>query len=155
MFYFLMLFLAPMVLAEETTYASAGCTIISTDAHQELQCKNLNLQGRLYLTDVPIDIGKLNLAQNNLTSLDPRTITPLIRAIRGTVDLSDNPYFFLFFFPDLSDAFWSIFLFFSFFIFLFSFFLSSYAPSHSSFQFFPWEQLKTFVPCTATTSSLD
>ena len=93
MFYFLMLFLAPMVLAEETTYASAGCTIISTDAHQELQCKNLNLQGRLYLTDVPIDIGKLNLAQNNLTSLDPRTITPLIRAIRGTVDLSDNPYF--------------------------------------------------------------
>ena len=122
MFYFLMLFLAPMVLAEETTYASAGCTIISTDAHQELQCKNLNLQGRLYLTDVPIDIGKLNLAQNNLTSLDPRTITPLIRAIRGTVDLSDNPYFFLFFFPDLSDAFWSIFLFFFFFYFFVFFF---------------------------------
>ena len=121
MFYFLMLFLAPMVLAEETTYASAGCTIISTDAHQELQCKNLNLQGRLYLTDVPIDIGKLNLAQNNLTSLDPRTITPLIRAIRGTVDLSDNPYFFLFFFlisVTLSGRFFFFFLF-LFFCFLF------------------------------------
>ena len=94
MYFFLLLLLSPHVaLAEETTYASAGCTIVSTDAHQELLCKDLNLQGRLYLTDVPIDVGKLNLAKNNLTSLDPRTITPLIRAIRGTIDLSDNPYF--------------------------------------------------------------
>jgi len=78
----------------DVTYTSIGCTLSNVgNYYKKMQCNNLNLQGRLYINNVPNRVVQMDFSNNNLTSIDKRTITLLNRATRGIINLENNPYF--------------------------------------------------------------